>query len=666
VPPLKEKVLVIDDDRLTLELCEEVLRELDLDLICARSAREGMLLARAQRPNLVLIEITMAYKDGYDFLSMLRADPELEPTPVVMIAGDGTLQDRLRAVYAGAAELLTKPFDEAELAARVKSLLRLGRSEAELRECDARLRARARLLQTLFVIGGELRDVIDPSDVSRIVREALVSIVGAESFSVYARENGSTPFYLVVDQGVDGTRPGEILDPRDLPAELTEAVADQRVFVHRGAESRAPRLCARHPGASLPVIVAQPLVSDEIVIGLIIVHHGGGEQSPKALAELVSMLGTQVAGAIHASQRLRRFRDHDSTLEAPVDDLHGVDHSLAEQMFHLNTLLLFSAGLHGTIDLNSVYAQIRDLIVNFIGVDGFFVTYCDELEGASTYVGTADNSSTDPASIDPARYAVVTELVRASGDSYFRDRPLAALGDLPPEERPIACLPLKAGADIYGVLGVMTLLPHMPGLGAEHRAMLAWLVEAAALAIRNAHVHRLVVDLSRVDGLTGALNRRAFDEALEDEVKRARRYDLPLSLIMIDLDDFKQVNDLCSHPAGDAVLREVVLRIRSQLRDTDVLARYGGDEFAFILPCTTLESASEVAERARAQVAAEPVVFGRQAIRMTISQGAAEMLPSDSPEHLVRAADLALLRAKRTGKNRTVTSAREPGEGASS
>ncbi len=160
--------------------------------------------------------------------------------------------------------------------------------------------------------------------------------------------------------------------------------------------------------------------------------------------------------------------------------------------------------------------------------------------------------------------------------------------------------------------------------------------------------------LSRTDGLTGLPNRRHLMETLEKEVRRAKRNDRPFSLLMIDVDNFKQYNDTFGHLAGDEVLKGLADVLSAAIRTADYAARYGGEEFTVVLPETPLEGATEVAERIRERVEQHP--FGASGSRVTLSIGIGEF-PSDGDtlEAVIKGADGALYAAKGYGRNRVVT-----------
>ena len=160
--------------------------------------------------------------------------------------------------------------------------------------------------------------------------------------------------------------------------------------------------------------------------------------------------------------------------------------------------------------------------------------------------------------------------------------------------------------------------------------------------------------LAMKDMLTGLSNRRAISEELQVAVARAQRHGQCLSVLLLDIDHFKRVNDSFGHQAGDAVLRAVAQVLQSRLRGQDRLGRFGGEEFLLVLPDTTLDGALILAEALRAAVATDPMMWGAHSIALTVSVGvrAGAITGIDTPDSLVAAADAAMYRAKQGGRNR--------------
>src|SRR5579871_3305460 len=221
------------------------------------------------------------------------------------------------------------------------------------------------------------------------------------------------------------------------------------------------------------------------------------------------------------------------------------------------------------------------------------------------------------------------------------------------EQGSLLSVPMKHKGTLLGVLNFQR--PTSNAFTPEEIELLSAVAELAALAVSNARLHEETVALSITDPLTGAPNRRYLFQRLENEVARANRFGTQLSILMVDIDHFKQLNDANGHRAGDEVLRRVSDILRANVRKVDLVARYGGEEFLVVLPQVTKAEAIEVAEKLRRGIEETSFEFGRtQPLGMiTISVGAAN-LPTDATvqDNLVDCADPALYACKRAGRNK--------------
>ncbi len=214
-------------------------------------------------------------------------------------------------------------------------------------------------------------------------------------------------------------------------------------------------------------------------------------------------------------------------------------------------------------------------------------------------------------------------------------------------------VPMVHGGALLGVINFER--PERDGFMQEEIEFLSAVADQAAMAVKNAQLHEKTVELSLTDPLTGVPNRRHLMSRLEMEIARANRFGTQLSLLMIDIDHFKKLNDSAGHRAGDSVLRAVCELMRQMVRRVDTLARYGGEEFVVALPQVTKNEAVEVAEKLRRAVEEAPIEHRevQPTGRVTISVGVAN-LPVDAIdlERLVDCADSALYASKRGGRNR--------------
>jgi diguanylate cyclase (GGDEF)-like protein len=218
--------------------------------------------------------------------------------------------------------------------------------------------------------------------------------------------------------------------------------------------------------------------------------------------------------------------------------------------------------------------------------------------------------------------------------------------------------PLSATEGGDRVLAIVSVARGDRSFSHPERELFSYLTSQAAVSVENVDLHETVQRQAVTDELTGLFNHRRFQEVMAAEVERARRYDQEMGLIMLDIDNFKRVNDTYGHMQGDMVLREVARVLRQSAREIDEPARYGGEEMAVALPQTDLEGAYRFAERVRKRIEALdlPLLDGDGVLKVTASFGAASLsaAANGDKEGLVAAADAALYRAKRSGKNRTV------------
>src|SRR5829696_2215090 len=229
--------------------------------------------------------------------------------------------------------------------------------------------------------------------------------------------------------------------------------------------------------------------------------------------------------------------------------------------------------------------------------------------------------------------------------------------------------PLRARVSIGSAteyLGVISIARRTRPFTESERDLFAYLAAQTAVSIENAFTHQSARRQAVTDELTGLANARRFHEALAREFERTRRFRGKVSLVMMDIDDFKRVNDEFGHQQGDIVLVEVARELREQCREIDHIARYGGEEMALILPETDLTGAVNLAERVRRAIARKPIGRLRHdgQIAVTASFGVAAVPESAADaQALIAAADEALYRAKRAGKNRVAAAASDPGRG---
>jgi diguanylate cyclase (GGDEF)-like protein len=305
--------------------------------------------------------------------------------------------------------------------------------------------------------------------------------------------------------------------------------------------------------------------------------------------------------------------------------------------------------LAGSIDLDEVLSRSLEAAGALGGADAALVMLPDA-QGGKPLVATLGLS------VEEAERHAITgppdgRLARSITMSYtYPEREVEAHESESGTIHSGLAVPLPGEADTVGYLTVFSR-SRTHEFGDDDLRELEVLAVHAAPAIENARRFGEARQLADLDALTGLHNRRYFHETLARECARAHRYERKLALIVFDLDGFKEVNDRVGHLAGDAALAEAAERFRDAVRASDIACRVGGDEFAVILPESSLEDAEQLYRRILHAVSSRPL---GQTGMLSLSAGVAELRPEDDPVSVFKRADDALYRAKEAGKGRVV------------
>jgi len=299
----------------------------------------------------------------------------------------------------------------------------------------------------------------------------------------------------------------------------------------------------------------------------------------------------------------------------------------------LERLVGFGQALGRALDFDSIRVAIGQHLPALAGTDKVWVLV---REGTEWQALSGDTRGAE----EVLQWGDIAEQLLASGDEKTPNQ-LA-------QPRAIG-FPLVVGGTALGVLG---LRPEQGTLAADKRRIVEAAAALLAVSIKNAQLFREVKENSVRDALTGCFTRGHALDVIDSELRRARRSQTPVSMIMFDLDHFKDVNDRHGHLCGDAVLSAVGKRMKEVLRGSDLKCRYGGEEFLVLLPETPLHGARRVAETLRKEIADRPVPWAGEALTITASFGLAQTLPGEvNVQAVIARADQALYRAKDDGRN---------------
>ncbi|NIP44128.1 MAG: sensor domain-containing diguanylate cyclase [candidate division Zixibacteria bacterium] len=355
----------------------------------------------------------------------------------------------------------------------------------------------------------------------------------------------------------------------------------------------------------------------------------------------------------------KHFKHSGSKLLHLLDTLNERTTELERTQIQLETIYETSRSLGEIHNLDEVFVEVNNIADNILGYQMCSILLLDNekqnLELAAKVINGTKKIFKNPQKISikgVSGRAVETGRVVRISDLTTMNNYIPGLEDAKSE----MAAPMIARGKIVGVLNAEST--KLAAFSERDEKLFTILAASAGMAIENARLHKRISDLTMTDDLTGIYNYRYFVQRLEEEKRRAARYDLPLSLIMLDLDWFKKTNDTYGHEIGNIVLKEIVQVVVSCIRDTDTFCRYGGEEFIIILPQTISSEACVLAERIRAEVENHDfgIATGIPGLKITVSVGTTSFPDNGlSTMELVQTVDMALYRAKGAGKNMVCT-----------
>jgi len=347
----------------------------------------------------------------------------------------------------------------------------------------------------------------------------------------------------------------------------------------------------------------------------------------------------------------RRVGQTTRALRQQIETLEGINQGLQEGVLELYSLFDLSQILNSTLTIEELFTTTLKRITEVAQVESYALFIPDEAFGHLVGRAAAGEAAGLKDMILEAGQGLAGWVIEQR--TLKRASPEERWPDFPPQVASGLGLPLSSRGHTLGALLVFS--SRREAFSDRAVAFLSAVANQFAVALENARLYERTRELSYRDAVTGLFNRRFFQDTLAAEVGRSNRYNLPIALLMVDIDYFKAYNDTHGHLQGDAVLKGAATILLQNTRQADIVARYGGEELAIILPMTTKDAAVSVAEKLRREMENYPFSGAetQPAGRLTISVGVSG-LPEDgdSPDLLVGAADVALYRAKQKGRNR--------------
>ncbi len=347
-----------------------------------------------------------------------------------------------------------------------------------------------------------------------------------------------------------------------------------------------------------------------------------------------------------------------SKLLKMFDILNQRTYELEKSQAQIETIYETSRTLEERLNLNEVVGEILNIVQKTIGYHFFSIFILTEKNTLALLGEIKEGEKMKYPEPKPKRLkGILREVVSTRKSMRIFD--VTKNPDFDPNlegTKSFMAVPMISRGNVIGVMNARSV--RMGAFLDQDEKIFSILAGSAALAVENALLHQKTQELTIVDELTGLYNYRYFSNKLKTEIRRAERYHLPLSLIMVDIDWFKRCNDTYGHLFGNRVLQDLAQRIKESVRDVDVVCRYGGEEFTVILPQTKKANAQTIAERIRRRVDSADFVSEAEdfRVKITVSLGVASYPENAStPKDLIEKMDQALYLAKGRGKNLVCT-----------
>jgi diguanylate cyclase (GGDEF)-like protein len=626
-------ILIVEDEEGIARMIQVLLEARGFATQVSYSGEEALACLRARAVDLVLLDVMMPDMDGFEVCRRLKADERWRHIPVVMLTARDAVRDMVLGLEIGADDYITKPFNTETLVARIKVLLRIqGMSQELIR--------RNRDLQALNTVALAVSRTLSPDEIVEGALTRTLESLGLPAGMVHLVDPKSGHLVLQVWRGLPA-EPGKGV--RRLPpgnAWTWQALElDEPLVLPDAAEAEGADISPEDPARPL---AATPLRFRDRSLGVLTVIGRPGQPFSAEETSLLAAIGRHAAMALENAHLYADSRRKAEEFEA----LYQLGQTMSST-FNLQDILTRISQTVSTL----LHAQAMSLML--LSQDGrtlSTVAGYNLSEEALHVVETVRMRQDSSPSLVAVREKRPVAIADISTDPAFAPWPQ------PPQARgyrSFLAIPLIAQDRALGCMNLYLTEGHE--FDADEIQLLSTFASQAAISIENARLFEETRQLAITDELTGLANHRQFYNQLAREFRRAQRYRRPLTLLMLDLDHFKQYNDRFGHLAGDQALREMGELLRRNARDVDILARYGGEEFAIILPETDLDRAMIQAERTRGAIASH-AFRGRESNPqgdLTVSIGVAALTPTMRKiEELVHDADQALYRAKSQGRNR--------------
>ncbi len=660
-----KKVLIIDESSGIAEKLTPLLQEQKCQVALANGGLAGVRKIYEEKPDIIFLYASINELSAYQICSLLKNNYDFRDIPLVLIGSNKNDTLNLFKVREGIVDYIDASQDLDRINQQIKAIINkhsqnfvISRSFRLIEELSSNVKNLPRFKEANDIDVDEFKPVLNEivHQFTAVLESEVGSFMVLDESQGYLTIKGATGLseevvskaQVKLGEGISGW-----VASRNRPVLVTDIEQDNRFS----------RL--NHNRYYTKSLLSAPLKLGKVKGVININNKSNKEPYNEKDLTLLSMLVNHLNSTVENSKLFEEIeggRKELKKLETDKKILTEINTLLDKELQDIRVSYEINRILNSDLDYTQTINAVIELIESSVDYHFCGVLLLDDKQEAELMVSIkypaseSDLAAFKAKTIDTyyqlSGYNILLEKIALNRT----DGPAILVSEDKKNKNVINsfhAIPLNMKNKSIGLLAVSHSRPE--AFGREELKLLSNIAEHSILAINNAALHKRIKKLSITDGLTGLYVYRYFQDKLEEELRRAQRYQEQLSVIIVDIDGFKKINDTHGHLAGDMVLKEISQILRNVCREVDSIARYGGDEFVLILPQTEREGSFYLAERARKTVKNyEFQSPGREPIKLTVSCGVASLAADiKDKENLIKKADDALYRAKNEGKNKT-------------
>lgn len=628
----KEKILVVDDEQDILKIVSTVLRYEGYEVITATNGTKALQQIKLEAPELILLDYMLPDINGLELLKKIKK--HFYNIPVIMLTGRGSEKIAVKLIKTGAEDYIPKPFDN-------RDLINIVNETFENKKVKS-----TKIYKELETINKEL--IKSKNKIEAIFKSIVDGVLTID-------KDFKVTYFSKSAEDITGFKADEVIGK-----------TCKKIFKYRACQPEScPLISTKTDGVTcnkettiltkhrkkIPIIKTVTALKDEEgkIIGTI--------ETLKDVSKFKELsrkhLEKEKKLAI-AEQKLK----YQEKITIKNRELKIKMEELKKKMAEISSLYKIGKIITSKLNLEDLLKSIMEMANKIFSADAYSIRLLDEKKNrlilkahyglSDQYLKKGDIKYGESIAGKVAKEKKTFSLVDIKESTNMKYVNLAIKERI----RSLSCVPLILKNRVIGVITIYhRSIYHYTK---EETKLLSTFATQIAIAIDNARLYEEKSKLAITDGLTGLFNHKHFQERLKEELTRAKRYHHPLSLIMVDIDYFKNYNDYYGHIQGDAVLKMMAQIFKNTVRELDIVARYGGEEFVIILPETDKLKSLNFAERLRQNVELHQFKGEKTQPqkKLTISLGIATYSEDADTDKLIDKADQALYNAKKSGRNK--------------